>query len=190
MKNKILIGSLASAFTLVGGAALFFKFRPQIPKNANPVKDFDVKRYLGNWYEIARFDYLFEKNIDNAMAQYSLDKDGNVSVKNSGYNYKKEKWTSVEGIAKFRDDEHTAALKVSFFGPFYAGYNVVALDDDYQYALVAGRDLGYLWILSRTKTIPEKIKKDYLKKAENIGYDTSKLIWVEHDKTNPNAEEK
>lgn len=77
-----------------------------------------------------------------------------------------------------------AALKVSFFGPFYSGYNVVALDENYQYALIAGKNLDYLWILSRTKTIPEDIKAAYLKIAREIGYDTSKLIWIKHDKTN------
>jgi apolipoprotein D and lipocalin family protein len=82
-------------------------------------------------------------------------------------------------------------LKVSFFGPFYSGYNVVALDENYQYALVAGKNLDYLWILSRTKDIPETIKTDYLKIAEEIGYDTSKLIWVTHDRDdNPFLNEK
>ena len=81
------------------------------------------------------------------------------------------------------EDKNIVALKVSFFGPFYSGYNVVALDENYQYALIAGKDLDYLWILSRTKTIPENIKTKYLKIAQEIGYDTSKLIWVKRDKT-------
>ncbi len=186
-KNKIIIGS---ALLAGGAAALLLISCSAIPKKATPVKDFDVKRYLGTWYEIARFDYRFERHIDNAIAQYSLDDQGNVKVLNSGYNTKKEKWTSADGIAKFRKDEGTAALKVSFFKPFYAGYNVIALDEDYQYALVAGKNLDYLWILSRTKTIPEDVKSKYLKIAEEVGYDTSKLIWVNQDKTNPYAEKK
>ena len=104
-------------------------------------------------------------------------------VLNSGYNFVKKKWSKADGLAKFRGDKIVAALKVSFFGPFYSGYNVVALDENYQYALIAGKNLDYLWILSRTKTIPEDIKTKYLKIAEEIGYDTSKLIWVKHDKT-------
>ncbi|KAB1230844.1 lipocalin family protein [Chryseobacterium viscerum] len=155
-----------------------------MPEKAEAIKNFDVNRYLGTWYEIARFDYRFEKDLDNAMAQYSLNKDGSVKVVNSGFNFKKNKWVSVDGTAKFRGDKKTAALKVSFFGPFYAGYNVVALED-YKYALVAGKDLDYLWILSREKAIPENIKEQFISKAREIGYDTSKLIWVSQDKISP-----
>jgi apolipoprotein D and lipocalin family protein len=90
-------------------------------------------------------------------------------------------WSKADGLAKFRGDKNVAALKVSFFGPFYSGYNVVALDADYQYALIAGKNLDYLWILSRTKVLPYEIKTEYLKIAKEIGYDTSKLIWVKHD---------
>src|SRR5690606_20231933 len=113
--------------------------------------------------------------------QYSLNKKGDVLVLNSGYDYKKDQWKKADGLAKFRGDKDVAELKVSFFGPFYAGYNVVALDENYQYALIMGKNLDYLWILSRTKDIPEAVKTDYLKIAGEIGYDTAKLIWVKHD---------
>lgn len=156
-----------------------------IPEKATPVRNFDIQKYLGKWYEIARFDFRFERDLDNTMARYSLDKNGNVTVLNSGYNFKKREWRSAEGIAKFRGDQTSAALKVSFFGPFYAGYNVVALDDEYQHALVAGRNLDYLWILSREKSLPLPVREQYLKIAREIGYDTSRLIWVKHDKTSP-----
>ena len=156
-----------------------------IPKNAKAVEDFQMSRYLGTWYEIARFDFRFEKDLDNTMAQYALDKNGHVKVLNSGYNYVKDKWTSAEGLAKFRGDKNIASLKVSFFGPFYSGYNVLALNEDYKYALVAGKDLDYLWILSRDKNIPENVKQAYLKTAIDVGYDTSNLIWVKHDKNSP-----
>ncbi|MDR4951246.1 lipocalin family protein [Chryseobacterium sp. ES2] len=155
-----------------------------MPEKAQPVRQFDVNRYLGTWYEIARFDYYFEKDLDNAMAQYSLNADGSVVVVNSGYNFKKNKWVSVDGTAKFKGDKDVAVLKVSFFWPFYAGYNVVALED-YKYALVAGKNLDYLWILSREKTIPENVKQNFISKAQEIGYDTSKLIWVKQDKKSP-----
>jgi apolipoprotein D and lipocalin family protein len=162
-----------------------------IPKNAKAVENFDVNKYLGTWYEIARFDFRFEKNLNNVSAQYSLNEKGNVIVLNSGYNFIEKEWKKADGLAKFRGNKDTAALKVSFFGPFYSGYNVVALDENYQYALVAGKNLDYLWILSRTKDIPETIKTDYLKIAEEIGYDTSKLIWVTHDRDdNPFLNEK
>ncbi len=152
-----------------------------IPEKAVPISNFELDNYLGTWYEIARFDFKFEKNLNNVSAQYSLNEDGHVNVLNSGYNYIKKEWKKAEGVAKFRGAKNVGALKVSFFGPFYAGYNVIALDDDYQYALVAGKNLDYLWILSRTKDIPEEVKNDYLKIATDIGYDTSRLIWVTHD---------
>lgn len=180
MKNKLFLGAAIS----VGVIALLSSCT-SIPKNANPVQSFDINKYLGDWYEIARFDFRFEKDLDNVMAQYSLNDKNNVDVLNSGYNYKKEKWVSANGVAKFRGDKNKAALKVSFFGPFYSGYNVIALDDEYKYALVAGKDLNYLWILSREKSLPENIKTEYLKIAQEIGYDTSKLIWVKQDKTSP-----
>lgn len=175
---------------LFGGIGFLMNSCASIPKGASPITNFEVKRYLGTWYEIARFDYRFEKDLNNAVAQYSLDKKGRVIVQNSGYNFKKEKWQSVKGIAKFRENENTAALKVSFFRPFYSGYNVIALDDDYKYALVAGKNLDYLWILSREKTIPEDIKEAYLKIAKEVGYDVSKLIWVAQDKQSPFVNEK
>lgn len=180
MKKNILLGAVFS----IGFVALITSCA-SIPKNAKPVQNFDLNKYLGSWYEIARFDFRFEKDLDNVMAQYSLNNKGNVNVVNSGYNFKKEKWVSAEGVAKFRGDKNSAALKVSFFGPFYSGYNVIALDEDYKYALVAGKDLKYLWILSREKSIPEDIKAEYLKIAQEVGYDTSELIWVEHNKTSP-----
>ncbi|ODS87451.1 MAG: hypothetical protein ABS44_10795 [Chryseobacterium sp. SCN 40-13] len=157
-----------------------------IPEKAEPVTNFQKDRYLGTWYEIARFDFKHERNMNNTIAQYSLNDDGSIRVLNSGYNYKEQKWKQAEGKAKFRGDETVAALKVSFFGPFYSGYNVIALDENYQYALVAGKDLDYLWILSRTPALPENIKNDYVKKAQEVGYDTSRFVWVEHDKKNPN----
>ncbi|WP_347217532.1 lipocalin family protein [Chryseobacterium sp.] len=179
MKNRIIFIVLLSfgLFSSLSSCS-------SMPEKAQPVNKFDVNRYLGTWYEIARFDYRFEKNLDNAMAQYSLNADGSVKVVNSGYNFKKNEWVSVNGTAKFRGDKNTAALKVSFFGPFYAGYNVIALEH-YKYALVAGKNLDYLWILSREKTIPENIKQDFIIKAQKIGYDTSKLIWVKQDKKSP-----
>lgn len=181
-KTNAIIGA-----SMIFGGVILLSSCQSIPKKAEPIENFNLNRYLGTWYEIARFDFKFEKNIDNSVAQYSLKKSGKVGVLNSGYNYKKEKWTSAEGKAKFRGDKSTAALKVSFFGPFYSGYNVIALDNDYKYALVAGKNLDYLWILSREKSIPKEIKSKYLAIAREVGYETSKLIWVKQDKVNPNV---
>jgi len=151
-----------------------------IPDGAVAVKPFDVNKYLGTWYEIARFDYSFERNLNNTTATYSLNEDGTVKVLNKGYNYVKGTWQDATGKAKFRGDKNVASLKVSFFGPFYGGYNVIALDSAYKYAFIAGSSTDYIWILSREKTLPDEVKKSYLELAKKIGYNTDKLIWVEH----------
>lgn len=151
-----------------------------IPKGATPVKPFDKGKYLGKWYEIARMDFRFERNLNNTTAEYTLNADGTIKVVNRGYNYVENKFTEAIGKAKFAGDTNVGMLKVSFFGPFYSGYNVIALDKDYRYALVAGENIKYLWILAREKSIPEDIRKNYLEIAKRVGYDVSALIWVEH----------
>lgn len=152
-----------------------------IPKGAVAVKPFDKERYLGKWYEIARLDFKYEKDLSNTTAEYSLNENGSIKVDNQGYHTIKREWRQAIGKAKFVGDNTIAMLKVSFFGPFYSGYNVIALDNEYKYALVSGKSLKYLWILSRETTIPAAIKENYLKMAEEIGYQTSDLIWVKHD---------
>jgi apolipoprotein D and lipocalin family protein len=177
MTNNKIIPSL---ITIIMAFALFSC--STIPKGAVAVQPFDVKKYLGKWYEIARLDFKYERNLNNTTAHYSFNDDGSIKVDNRGYNVKKKEWKQAVGKAKFVDKEDVAMLKVSFFGPFYAGYNVIALDDDYKYALVAGEKLKYLWILSRETSIPDNIKNEYLRIAEEIGYNTSDLLWIEHDK--------
>ncbi len=155
-----------------------------IPEKAQAVTNFDGAKYLGKWYEIARLDYKWERDLDNVTAEYSLNEDKTIKVDNKGYNVKKDKWEQSVGKARYVKKDNIGMLKVSFFGPFYAGYNVVAIDNDYKYALVAGESLKYMWILSREKTIPESVKADFLIKAQEIGYDVTKLVWVKHDKAN------
>ncbi len=178
MNTNKLIG-----FGILGAVAMaILQSCNTIPKGAVAVKPFDSKKYLGKWYEIARFDYRFEKNMDNVTAHYSLNDDGTIRVANRGHKYTTGEWKESTGVAKFVDDTTEAKLKVSFFRPFYAGYNVIAIDDNYTWALVAGKNLDYLWLLSRDKTMPENIKDDYLQKARLLGYDTKKLVWVKQDK--------
>ncbi len=152
-----------------------------IPKGATVVKPFYKEKYLGKWYEIARMDFKFEKGLSNTTAEYSLKDDGKIKVVNRGFNTSKNKAAESVGKAKFRNGEKEGALKVSFFGPFYAAYNVIAIDEGYRWALVAGKNTRYLWLLSRDKKMPENIKASYLKKATETGYDTSKLVWVKQD---------
>ncbi len=173
MKKKNLLNQILAFLALI-----FFNACETIPEGAKAVKPFEVNKYLGTWYEIARMDFKFERDLKNVTATYSLNEDGTIKVLNQGFNINTNERKQAIGKAKFVDLTDEAKLKVSFFGPFYAGYNVVALDAEYKYALIAGQSLDYLWILSREKTIPESIKTEYLRIAESIGYKTSDLIWV------------
>ncbi len=152
-----------------------------IPVGAVAVKPFDKEKYLGKWYEIARMEFKFEKNQKNITATYSVNPNGTIKVDNRGYDTVAIKWKEAIGKAKFVKDPMEAKLKVSFFGPFYGGYNVIALDPDYRYALVAGGSLKYLWILAREKSIPDDIRQKYLAIAAKVGYPTAELIWTEQD---------
>lgn len=174
LSTKIKLYGLAGALSYVA-YELFINMKP---KRAFPVENFDVERYMGKWYEIARLPLRFEKKMIYTTANYSLNQDGSVKVVNSGYKVTEDEWKTAEGRAIFRGDTSRGALKVSFFGPFYTGYNVVALDDDYQYALVIGRSTDYAWILSRNRTIPDDVLEQYLGLAAYIGVDLGKLIWV------------
>ncbi|RYZ47508.1 MAG: lipocalin [Sphingobacteriales bacterium] len=164
----------------IGAAAIAMNFVScvSIPKGARVVSPFDTDRYLGKWYEIARMDFKFEKNLDHVTAEYTLNADGSIRVDNKGYHYKKKEWKESIGKAKFVKSRDVARLKVSFFGPFYAGYNVIAIDPEYRYAMVAGNNLDCLWLLSREKSIPAAIQTAYLKEAATLGYDVSKLVWT------------
>jgi Bacterial lipocalin len=177
MKARRINYLLIMAISMIG-----FNSCVSIPKGAVAVKPFVKEKYLGKWYEIARLDFKYERNLNNTTAEYSLNDNGTIKVDNKGYNTIKEKWEQAIGKAKFVGDENIAMLKVSFFGPFYSGYNVIAIDNDYKYALVAGVSLKYLWILSRETNIPDDIKDKYLKIAEGIGYNTNNLLWIKHDK--------
>ena len=167
----------AAAIILVMGC------KSTIPDGAEAVTPFDIERYMGKWYEVARLDFKQERDLNNVSATYTLNDDGTVHVLNRGYNYVKNEWEEAEGKAKFVGPEDVARLKVSFFGPFYSGYNVIGLDPKYQYALVAGEDLKYLWLLSRSTSMPKDVRDKYLNVAEQIGYNTSDLVWVEHDRS-------
>ena len=126
-----------------------------IPESATAVKPFDIKRYTGKWYEIARLDFKQERGLNNTTADYSSTDTDKIKVVNRGYDRAKGEWKEATGKAKFAGATDEAKLKVSFFGPFYSGYNVIAIDDDYRYALVAGESLKYLWLLSRETTMPD-----------------------------------
>lgn len=151
------------------------------PTDLPVAQNFQLERYLGTWYEIARLPNRFEKDLEKVTANYSLNSDGSVLVLNKGFNVKSEKWEAAEGKAYFTGSEQKGALKVSFFGPFYGGYNVIALDKmNYQYALVAGPKREYLWILARTPVLEKAITDELVGKAKSYGFSVDKLEWIQH----------
>ncbi|MBS0352770.1 MAG: lipocalin family protein [Proteobacteria bacterium] len=154
------------------------------PEGVHPVTSFDIDRYLGQWYEIARLDHSFERGLSDVNATYALQDDGSVKVINRGYDTRRQAWKEAIGRALFTGDKNTGSLKVSFFGPFYGGYHVVALDQQhYRWSLVAGPDRDYLWILARDTTLPADVRQQLLTQAQALGFATDKLIWVDHQRT-------
>jgi apolipoprotein D and lipocalin family protein len=151
------------------------------PRGVEVIDGFDLDRYLGNWYEIARLDHRFERGLDNVSANYTKRADGGVDVLNRGFNSQAKSWKEAKGRAYPVGKPGQASLKVTFFWPFYAGYNIIELDHDgYRYALVCGPSKKYLWILSRTTKLEESIVNQLVTKAKAYGFDTSNLIYVEH----------
>ncbi|MDH1471044.1 lipocalin family protein [Shewanella sp. GD03713] len=151
-----------------------------MPRNVEPVKDFELERYLGKWYEIARLDHSFERGLTQVTAEYSLKADGGVKVINRGYSNDTQQWKEAEGKAYFVNGDGEAYLKVSFFGPFYGSYVVFGLDQqDYQYAFISGPDTDYLWLLARTPTVSPEVMKQFVEMASARGFDTNSLIYVE-----------
>ena len=152
-----------------------------VPEGTEPVLGFELEPYLGKWYEIARLDHSFERGMSNVTAEYSLREDGGVKVINRGYLEKGDKWKEAEGKAYFVDDTSVGKLKVSFFGPFYGAYNVIALDKEaYQWSLVAGPDTKFLWILSRTPGLDKTIVDQLLTQAKSYGDEVEDMIYVDH----------
>ena len=146
------------------------------------VDDFELDRYLGTWYEIARLDHSFERGLTNVTAEYGLRDDGGVSVVNRGYRAKAGEWDEARGKAYLVDEPDVGRLKVSFFGPFYGGYNIVELDkSDYSYSMVVGPNRSYLWILARSPELDAATLDALVAKADSLGFPTDELIVVEHD---------
>ncbi len=150
------------------------------PEGVTPVTPFDFNRYQGKWFEIARLDHPFERGLSDVSANYRLLADGGVEVINRGFDTARNEWREAKGRALFTGDTNRASLKISFFGPFYGGYHVVALDQQhYRWTMVIGPSREYLWILARDKQLPADIREQLLARARALGVDIEKLIWVE-----------
>lgn len=174
-KLKILL--MAMAAMLLGGCL-------GMPKDVKPVDQFELDRYLGKWYEIARLDHSFERGLERVTAEYSLRDDGGVRVVNRGYSSKKGEWKESEGKAFFVENKNLAYLKVSFFGPFYGSYVVFDLDQEgYEYAFVSGPDTSYLWLLSRQPTVSDEIMKRFRARAGELNFDLEELILVDQSES-------
>ncbi len=158
------------------------------PANLAPVEGFEVDRYLGKWYEIARLDHRFERGLSRVTAEYSLNEDGTIRVVNRGYNAATDEWRSIAGKAKFAGDRSVGSLKVSFFGPFYGGYHIIELDDDYQHAMVVGPTRNYLWILARSPELDEETYQQLVTRAKQLEFATDQLIRVVHDGDNASTQ--
>ena len=171
---KKVIAIMALSFLLSGCAG--------IPSEVHAVDNFQIDRYLGTWYEIARLDHSFERGLINVSATYTLRDDGGIDVLNKGFDTKKDKWTQIKGKAYFVKDKNTGRLKVTFFWPFYGGYNIISLDkENYSYSLVCGPTRSYLWILAREKTLAQPVIESLIENADNLGFKTDRLIFVEQN---------
>ncbi|MEF8722059.1 lipocalin [Candidatus Accumulibacter phosphatis] len=150
------------------------------PAGMTPVTPFDLTRYEGKWFELARLDHSFERGLSDVSATYRAQPDGSVEVINRGYDSERKDWQQAVGRALFTGDPNRGSLKVSFFGPFYGGYHVVALDQQhYRWAMVVGPNRDYLWILARDKRLSTEVRDRLLSQARGLGLDVEQLIWVD-----------
>ncbi len=157
-----------------------------IPRGLTPVTGFELDRYLGRWYEIARLDHRFERGLDNVFAEYTARPDGRIAVLNRGYDPVRNTWRQARGVAHFIGDRTTASLAVCFFWPFYGGYHVIVLDrKNYAHAMVAGPSRDYLWILAREPQLPDDVTDALLDQARAWGFPTDGIIRVKQDRAGP-----
>ena len=153
-----------------------------IAENISPVENFELDRYLGKWYEIARLDHSFERGLEKIAAEYSLRDDGGVRVLNRGFSTTKNAWEEAEGKAYFVGSADTGHLKVSFFGPFYGSYVIFELEqENYQYAFITSYKKSYLWLLARDTSVPNSVRDRFLRLAKEKGFDVDSLIYVQHE---------
>ena len=139
------------------------------------ISGFEIDRYLGPWYEAARFPHRFEKGLIAVTAEYSLNEDGSIRVLNRGFDPLRNEWKEAKGKAKFRGNPGEGRLKVSFFGPFYAAYNILYLDDAYTEAIITGPSYDYLWILTRQPSLPDERLEQLIHMAKEFGFDITRI---------------
>jgi apolipoprotein D and lipocalin family protein len=176
-KGKALIG-VAAAASLAGIAYALWP-KKKIPAGAI-VDPFDKDRYLGKWNEVARLPNLIEKDLRDLTEEYSPKEDGTIKVITRAFNSIKNKPVEATGTIKFKGADTRGQLEVAYFLPIYLDYNILDIDENYQYALVSGSGMGYLWLLSRESSMPEEMKQRFLLKAAGLGFEISKLLWMDY----------
>ena len=143
----------------------------------------DLDRYLGTWYEIARYPNSFQEGCQATTATYSLRDDGDIKVLNACHEGSPDgPRDTAEGKAWVVDQKTNAKLEVQFFWPFSGDYWIIDLGEDYEYAVVGNPDRSYLWILSRTTSLEQDALDGILTRVEGQGYDRAKLLWTKHEK--------
>lgn len=165
---------------LVGIVSLLMSGCGGFPKNVSPINNFELDRYLGTWYEIARLDHSFERGLERVTANYTLLENDKVKVVNRGYSPEKSEWKEAVGKAYLAGETGEGYLKVSFFGPFYSSYVIFDLDREYQHAYVSGPSHDYLWLLSRTPEVEQEVIDRFEETVKAIGFATEDLIYVRH----------
>jgi len=172
------LGGLA-VFVPLATTAILLSACTSAPRGVTPVTGLDIDRYLGTWHEVARLDHRFERGLSQVTAEYSRRDDGRIRVVNRGFDEASGKWSQVEGKARFRGDPQVGSLEVSFFGPFYGGYHIIALDRaDYRWAMVSGPSRDYLWILARSADLSPDVVQPLLDQAHELGFAVTELIWL------------
>ena len=170
---------MKNIFKLLAFVSITILFTACSSKNPplQTVQKVDINRYLGTWYEIARYEHFFEKDCKNVSANYSMLDEQTIKVVNRCTNMLTNEKKEAIGRAYATDDTNSK-LKVSFFRPFYGDYWVMILDENYDYVVVGTPSREYLWILCRKPILDEKIKNEILQKLPTLGFDASKLIWT------------
>jgi apolipoprotein D and lipocalin family protein len=175
-RKVLVLAGLAAVGIAVAGCTQLLSRHPvgnaSVPE---PAKRVDLERYLGQWFEIARYEQSFQKGCVGVTADYSLREDGSINVLNR-CRKPDGRLHEARGRAKVVDPVTNAKLKVSFFGPFYGDYWVLDHADDYSWSIVGGSSSRYLWILARTPIPPEAEVAALIARTRAMGYDTSMLI--------------
>ncbi|HWD86828.1 MAG TPA: lipocalin family protein [Mucilaginibacter sp.] len=174
-KEKWLVALAAGAAAAGVTYALWPKSK--IPRNAI-VQPFDKQKYMGLWHEVARLPNNIQKKLKNLTDEYSLNADGSIKVVTRAYDFDKNKPVEATARGRFVGPGSRGKIKVAYVLPIYLDYNILDIDDGYNYALVSGNSLNHLWIISRDNAIPAGIRERFLAKATSLGFDVSKLEWM------------